>query len=378
MYSTTFSTFVTVSNYGSTTTSTSDFSAETNWLPTSLITEEVVPTTQSSATDTSTGPVTSSTAAALPNVIAPSGGIPSAPADSSLIQIGFTYGFNYPFIVENPLAVAQIFEYLPIGIADGLNVSADDLVMQSIVPYQVNGGSYIASIARLYVPTDLVNTLAVYIHLPTSPIYNTDSEQVNSFMNMIDPTISLSATSTSGAGDSSEDGTDGSGTSNGGSDDPNDVTVSGSNNLAYQGSLYGSNGNNTSETAKQERVVIAIAVGAVCGVIAYGVLIFFYVRRYRRKKLESQSGFGSPGMRQISPPVLAFSSSPFADGGVYGLGARDSPIGSATGNGNSASDGRSRFSSRNSYIGGASNNQRLQPQQQISQPFMSENSLGWS
>merc|ERR1712230_228407 len=50
------------------------------------------------------------------------------------IQLGFLFPLNYKFVVDNPLSSAQIFEYLPQGVSDGLGLKRDQITMHSLIP----------------------------------------------------------------------------------------------------------------------------------------------------------------------------------------------------------------------------------------------------
>ena len=63
------------------------------------------------------------------------------PEDSTLIQVGFNYSLNYAFVVANPNSSAQIFMYLPIGLAYGLSIKEDQVTMQQ--PESVRHSEYL-------------------------------------------------------------------------------------------------------------------------------------------------------------------------------------------------------------------------------------------
>lgn len=77
-----------------------------DWLPTLLVTASATESvnTQSSFDTAAT--------ATLPQFIVPSTPV-SIPANYSQITIGFQKALNYPFLIKNPLASAQIFGFLP-------------------------------------------------------------------------------------------------------------------------------------------------------------------------------------------------------------------------------------------------------------------------
>ncbi|KAJ8103047.1 hypothetical protein POJ06DRAFT_235987 [Lipomyces tetrasporus] len=356
----------------------------TQWLPTTLITEAPPMTTAPTLTQTSLTPT--ATGAPLPNVIAPSGGIPTIPPDSTLVQVGFTYALNYPFIVKNPLAVAQIFDYLPKGISYGLGLSIDQTIMQSIQPYETAGEKFIVSVAMMYIPTDLVNTLLLGLHTPSSAFYDNPDPSVNGLMGLIDPTIPLVAStdddgSPGNSGDDSSGGSSGDSSGSNGNGDSNSDSGTSNQSTVLSGSLDVSD-----SPAKSSKQVIGIAVGAVAGVVVYGCLLFFLARKYRKRK---QRQLSSPNMRQISPPMpymAPASGSPYSyvtpsgsggsggAGGAPGSGGRlgHSPTSSTRRNINASR--QSRISGSHGSSSGGYVSARNQP---ISVPVTSENSLGW-
>ena len=107
----------------------------------------------------------------LPRIISPNGGIPSQPNNSTLIQLGFTYGLNYPFVVNSSEAVAQIFSYLPPGVAYGLNIDQGEMVMQYLQPYNtISTLGYITTLAMAYIPAQMVDPLSLLLLNPNSAL----------------------------------------------------------------------------------------------------------------------------------------------------------------------------------------------------------------
>lgn len=87
-------------------TSAPEATSTSDWLPSNIITESE---TMNSASPSSFNPDAIST---LPQVISPPTPL-SQPEGYSIITIGFKQALNYPFLIENPLASAQIFSFLP-------------------------------------------------------------------------------------------------------------------------------------------------------------------------------------------------------------------------------------------------------------------------
>jgi len=261
----------------------------------------------------------------MPKVIQPAGGVPTAPSNTTLCQIGFLSSLNYAFVSSNPQSASQIFTYTPAGIAYGLGIPQDQVTMYSLQPLEpLKPGGYIVTLALFYVPTDLVNQLAIYLHTPSSALYQNPSATVYTLMSLINPLIPLlagqplddsSATASSSA--TVSPGAAGGGAPFGGD------------------SSYGSTGSPTA---------IAIAAPIAGGGLLYGAAMVFVARRYKRRRQSHQ--------RTSSVP----STGSGASGGVWAYGGRGA---------------------RHSHGSGSSNGRSIRTQQ-ISAPVMAENSLGWN
>lgn len=282
------------------------------------------------------------------------------------MQIGFDYSLNYPFVVANPLSAAQIFQYLPPGLSYGLDIDNNNngnVSVKNLEPYQSNKG-YIVTVALCYVPSDLVSNLAALLHTPTSRLYNNPDSSVETLVSLIDPSIPLipggdtSGTSSGGSGGSGSGSGSGDGDANptgGHNSFPSAQPFSGEAGSLDQGI--------PSTPPKVSGKTVGIAVGAVAGAIAYGGVIFLVSKKYRQKRQLELPGRESP---------LTVGSLGGRENGVYyddmstsdrSSGLRSDPSGS-----------RSLTSSRR-HVGIDS---ILPIGQQISQPVMSENSLGWT
>jgi hypothetical protein len=255
----------------------------------------------------------------MPKVIAPPGGQIQKPANSTLIQIGFTHELNYAFVSTNPTSAQQIFTFLPQGVAYGLLVNDVDAKMFNIQPYDTSKAmGYITTLALMYIPTDLVNQLAVDLHTPNSGVYNNPDTTTAQLMSFINPAIPLIA------------------------GQPMDGTYSGNAAAATTtvgapggGAPFGGDSGN-SDTVKSSAVAIGTATAA--GVVLYGAAMGLIARRYRKKR---QSHSRNSSLTGSEPAWMS------------GAGTRDS-------HGSGSSQGRSIRS------------------QGISAPVMSENSLGWN
>ncbi|OBT50733.1 hypothetical protein VE04_09661 [Pseudogymnoascus sp. 24MN13] len=349
-------------------TSLTDIPTTTPAAPTSTATTEGVPTTSDWVGSsiliqtTPTGPKPTSTTAissgipsTLPQVVAPLTGVPTAKVGYTLIQVGFTYALNYEFVVANSMSSAQIFSYLPKGIAYGLEIKESDVIMHSLQPYDTSRSlGYITTLALAYIPTKVVSNLGIMIHVPVSRLYKNPSEPVAVIMSSINPSIPI----TVGSG---LDGSDPSVPAGGAGSSP---TPGGNDSGTENGGIFDTNQNNQTPGAKG--MTAGIATGAVVAAAAYGAAMFFIARRYKRRKLSHRR---TRSLMNPGEMMEATGGSPALPGGVYMSGGRQS-----TGSGESSSDASADRHSRGSGRS-AGNSARTA---QISGPMMAENSLGWN
>jgi hypothetical protein len=316
--------------------------AATEWIPTSIAVQQPPTGTASQATSA----IVTGVPTYLPQVVSPNSGTPEKPADNTLIQIGFDYELNYEFVVTNAMSSAQIFRYLPVGLAYGLKIKPEQIVMHSLRPYDTTAGlGYITTLALAYVPTSLVADLKVLVHTPVSLLYQNPDGSARTIVENINPAIpievggelaGLSQGVIGGAGD----GSGGSGSGNG-------------------GGSTGGNGGDVFDTGSKPTTVsgttAGIAAGAVVAAAAYGAAMFFIARRYKKRKLAHRRASSV-----ADPSEMVQSGSPALMGGAaFMSGGRQS--------GTTAGDRNSKTSQPNSARTA-----------QISAPMMAENSLGWN
>jgi len=279
-------------------------------------------------------------ASTLPRVIS-NPNVTAQPEDTTQIQLGFLFALNYKFIVDNPMSSAQIFEYLPLGISDGLGLKKDQVTMHSLVPLDTTQMlNYITTLALVYIPSNMVSTLSLDLHIPTTAIYNNDDPSVNTLMNYINPAIPLTPGSNMETG-----GT----TGTAGGNEPSSSSPSGNGN-----SVFGDT-NEQNQSPGKTGATAGIAMVAIGGAAAYGAAMFLIARRYKKRKQShrrSSSVLHGGEMRQSGSPALM-------GGGAFMSGGRTTP----------GYDRNSRGSGR------TGNSARTQ---QISAPMMAENSLGWN
>ena len=285
----------------------------------------------------------------LPHIITPPNGVPSAPPNTSLIQIGFLYGLNYQFVLDHPKSQQQIFKYLPIGIADGLDIPRGNVTMQTLRAYDTSKDlGYITTFALSWIPSDQVDLLSLKLKTPSDKIYNNTDPSVTQIMKLINPAMPILSDNNNINGDPTSD--------SGGSASATSSVIS------QQGVPIGPG---VSNSAPIQPHSVGIAAGVVCGAAAYGAAMFLVARRYRKRK---QSHRRSPSM--FSSPVMTGSPHDFVAGANTALmsggrGDADRSISPANG----YHHGRdSRGSGRSGSTG----------RQQISAPVMAENSLGWN
>lgn len=334
-----------------TTTAAEAVPTTSDWVGSSIL----IQTTQTGAQATTTVAIPSGIPSTLPQVVAPLTGVPAAKVGYTLIQVGFTYALNYQFVVANSMSSAQIFTYLPKGIAYGLEIKESDVIMHSLQPYDTSRSlNYITTLALAYIPTKVVSNLGIMIHVPVSRLYKNPSEPVDIIMSSINPSIPITVGS----------GLDGSDPAATGSGDGASPTAGGKDSGKGSGGIFDNNENNQTPGAKG--MTAGIATGAVVAAAAYGAAMFFIARRYKRRKLSHRRA------RSLMNPgemMEATGGSPALPGGAYMSGGRQSTGSGESGPGSSG-DRQSRGSGRS-----AGNSARTA---QISGPMMAENSLGWN
>ncbi|KAI9859928.1 MAG: hypothetical protein M1824_003516 [Vezdaea acicularis] len=279
----------------------------------------------------------------LPRAITPAGGEPQAAPNTTQIQVGFFYALNYNFVVSNSISQAQIFRYLPEGLAYGLGIDVAEVEMRYLQPYDTTKQlQYITTLAIAYIPDDMVQKLSLDLLSPASPLYNNPDPSIKTLTSLINPSLPVLAGTPLGSG--------GSGT----------VPYVPSSSATDANGPFGSDsgGNGTVRGTS-----IGIGVGVVAGAALYGAAMFLVARRYKKRR-QRHVRSNSSADRNIDTPATGA----LMGGGPLMSGARSETPGQMT---YSSSGGRdSRGSGRS-----AGNSARTQ---QISAPFMAENSLGWN
>lgn len=323
----------------------------------------------------------------------------SQPKDTTLVQIGFNFGLNYDFVANNGGSASQIFAYLPQGIAYGLGISADNVTMHGLQPYDTTKDlGYITTLALAYVPTSLTTGLSLQLKTAVSNMYANPDPTISTLMAMINPSFPVVAGQTlTGNGVTA---------TNAGASPSNSVNAAANGNAAP----LTNTGTNTNGTAKSvSSTTVGISVGVASGALVYGAAIFFIARRYRKKKANhersssimdgshpsygyeesmgqrygSMMGTGAmmsganghgPPMSQTSGPGAGYnghypSGATWPSGG-YSDEVMDNSRSNGYGNAHNGRDSRG-----SSGLGSA--NGRSVRGIGISAPVMAENSLGW-
>ena len=272
----------------------------------------------------------------MPRLVQPPDGMPSPPVNSTLIQLGFNYGLNYPFVVGEPDSAGQIFAYLPQGLAHGLGISEDSVKMNALMPYDTSGSlTYITTLAQAYIPSSLVDTLEMSIHMPLSDIYHSPDSPVKTLMSMINPTIPiLPGAAMEGASSASWY-------------NPAATSTKGPGAGAPLGGDSGSANHVKPST-------VGIGIGALGGAAVYAAAMVYVARRYRQKRQNHKRASSVQSVGEMSQRSGGMADFFMSGGAGTGSGGRGSGVSAGSSNGRSVRE------------------------QGISHPIMAENSLGWN
>lgn len=314
--------------------------SHSTFIPSSIIAQTSASHVSDEATTTS---LQTGIPSALPKIVQNplSSSTPAQPVDTTEVQIGFQWALNYPFVVSHPLSTSQIFTYLPIGIADGLRLKPEQITVKNLLPLDTTAElQFITTVARIFIPTSMVDTLRVDLGIPISPLYQNPDESVNTLMNYINPAIPFFP------GAIMDPGSYPSSTDTHARPSPSD------NNGVFNTSSQ------QTQSSGAKGTTAGIALAAFGGAAAYGAAMFLLARRYKRRKqarARVASFSNTLDSREYDSPMTPS----FGDGGALMSGGRSSPT----------HDLQSRGSGR------TGNTARTA---QISAPMMSENSLGWN
>ena len=250
------------------------------------------------------------------------------------------------FVAKNTVAAAQVFRFLPQVLAGAASISMDQVQVTMLVPYDTRDRwGYVSTIAKLYYPENLVETLQMDIWSPNSAIYNSDNDIVRNLAAVINPKIDI-------YGNINDDGT------GKGSDGGSETTGSGgSGNDAFGGS------GNTDQSGKQKATTAGIAIGAFGLSVMYGAAMFIVARRYKRKRQAHRRASSISGSSEASSEMqYTGAGSPALMGGAL-LSREFSGYGGIPGGRESHGSEQTGNSARTANI---------------SAPMAAENSLGWN
>lgn len=203
-------------------------------------------------------------------------------------------------MVSHSISSAQIFDYLPqvLKFPFNENPQLSEVMVNRIVPFGSLDVNYIISVAEVYFPADVVDTLLLLLGDTSSKLYQNKDATTNMLAQLIDIRIPLTGLNTAARP------------------------------TAAPQSDNGSVGSSDSKTLNSG-VVAGIAVGASIGSLAYMSLMVLLFRRYKKKNIElmstdsesrvdSDHSNRSPvssqtGKFQISVPVNALNSLGWAE-----------------------------------------------------------------
>lgn len=173
-----------------------------------------------------------------------------------MIYIGFKESLNYPFVVENSVSSAQIFEYLPKVLQFPFGDAKDykDTLVSSLVPYHADGIDYAITVAEVYFPTNAVDALSQLVLDDNSKLYRNPHDTEAKLASLIDKRIPI-------VGLNTDDG------SSLGNNDQNNGSYDSSNN-----------------PVKKKGTIAGVATGAAVGSIIYMSLMILLFKRYKKKK----------------------------------------------------------------------------------------------
>ena len=317
---------------------TATYTNSDDWMPTTIV---AAPSsfTYVQPTDEPTGTKPEDLPTNIPKVILSNDPDKPIPEGSVQIQIGFDYPLNYNHVAKNPIAAAQIFKYLPQALAFAGGFKLDKVMVSMLVPYDTRQKwGYVTTIAKVYYPEALVDTLKMDLLQPNSDLYNNANNLVNDLTADINPNIDIWGHIRDEDGGKNDD-------------DKNDK---GSNHDAVD------SGDNSGSSSKSQATTAGIAVGALGLSVMYGAAMFIVARRYKRKRQGHRRSSSISGSEASSEMQYSGTGSPAMMGGAL-LSQDTSNYGGA--------GGRDSHGSGNNTSARTAN---------ISAPVATENSLGWN
>ena len=164
------------------TTTKSQITTVTNWVPSAIIAD----TETGTLLTAETGAVGTQTSG-LPRAITPAAtAVPGT--DYGVVTIGFKEELNYPFVVKHSLTSAQIFQYLPLVLTYSFTNQAiyANVTVKSLVPYTAAGINYVITVAEVYFPYEAISSLQSFVLSTYSKLYNNPDPTSNKLALLIE------------------------------------------------------------------------------------------------------------------------------------------------------------------------------------------------
>ncbi|CCG80949.1 Putative uncharacterized protein [Taphrina deformans PYCC 5710] len=262
---------------------------QTMELPQAVLTATSASTTTPSADATSLASQARTSATSspvLPAAIAPAAGIIMPNSSQTIVQVGFLDSLNYPFVVSNALATAQILAYTPKAVAYALGLPQSGILANSLRPY--NKPDYVATVAYLVIPSADLSQLEELWNNTNSVLYNQLDPSLQSLVVLIDRSIPLLLSSSRGSTT-----TNAGNTASGGA--ASDASTARYGSLADTGPSSGT----TSSTTR----IVGIGVGSAAAAGMYAGAMFLVARRHRSRRMTLFARDTARGRRGISRPM---------------------------------------------------------------------------
>ncbi|MCJ1390830.1 hypothetical protein MMC18_003691 [Xylographa bjoerkii] len=134
----------------------------------------------------------------LPTIVVPPNGfMPIQPGNTTLIhliQLGFLYPLNYPFVASNRAAIAQIFQHTLQGIAFALGLKESQITLEGLESWDTASSlGYNTTLIMAFIPTGLVNDLSLHIQNSSSAFYNGPSQIIRNLTAFVNPDFPILA-----------------------------------------------------------------------------------------------------------------------------------------------------------------------------------------
>lgn len=107
---------------------------------------------------------------------------------------------DYELVFDHPIVQQNIFKYLPIGLANSLQISTENVTMQALQAYDTTATNlgYATTLAAVWIPSNLVDTLRGQLADKNNSIYHNPDPGVNMIMSFLLPSVpSLESTTSS-------------------------------------------------------------------------------------------------------------------------------------------------------------------------------------